>query len=122
MTMVELATLAENNIPVKFAIMNNNSLGMVRQWQDLFYDKNRVATMYSGNPDFVKLAEAYGILGIRVTDKNQVMPAIQQAMAHDGPVIVDFIVEQDDNVYPMIPAGTSIDQLMEEPTFEGVRR
>lgn len=122
MTMVELATLAENNIPVKFAIMNNNSLGMVRQWQDLFYEKNRVATVYSGNPDFVKLAEAYGMLGIRVTEKNQVMPAIQQAMAHDGPVIVDFIVEQDDNVYPMIPAGTSIDHLMEEPTFQGVRQ
>ncbi|MCI0887606.1 MAG: biosynthetic-type acetolactate synthase large subunit, partial [Chloroflexi bacterium] len=115
MTMVELATLVENNIPVKFAIMNNNCLGMVRQWQDFFYEKNHVATVYSGNPDFVKLAEAYGILGIRVTDKKDVRAAIDKAMAHDGPVVIDFVVEQDDNVYPMIPAGTDIDKLIEEP-------
>lgn len=118
MTMVELATLVENNIPVKFAIMNNNSLGMVRQWQEMFYEKNYVATLYSHNPDFVKLADAFGMLGIRVTDKTQVRAAIDQAMEHDGPVIVDFIVEQEDNVYPMIPAGTSIDQLIEQPTFQ----
>ena len=115
MTMVELATLVENNIPVKFAIMNNNCLGMVRQWQDFFYEKNHVATVYSGNPDFVKLAEAYGILGIRVTDKKDVRAAVDKAMAHDGPVVIDFVVEQDDNVYPMIPAGTDIDKLIEEP-------
>jgi acetolactate synthase-1/2/3 large subunit len=121
MTMVELATLVENRIPVKFAIMNNNSLGMVRQWQDFFYQKNHVATMYSGNPDFVKLAEAFGMLGIRVKDKSQVRAAIQQAMEYDGPAIIDFIVAQDDNVYPMIPAGMSIDYLIEEPTFQGVR-
>ncbi len=115
MTMVELATIVENNIPVKFAIMNNNSLGMVRQWQDFFYHKDHVATEYSGNPDFVKLAQAYGILGIRVTDKEQVRDAVDRAMAHSGPVIVDFIIQNDDNVYPMIPAGQSIDQLIEEP-------
>lgn len=115
MTMVELATLVENNIPVKFAIMNNNSLGMVRQWQDFFYEEDHVATMYSGNPDFVKLAEAFGMLGIRVTDKEQVRGAVERAMAHKGPVIVDFIIENDDNVYPMIPAGQSVDYLIEEP-------
>ncbi|MDA0768845.1 MAG: acetolactate synthase, large subunit, biosynthetic type [SAR202 cluster bacterium Casp-Chloro-G4] len=115
MTMVELATLVENNIPVKFAIMNNNCLGMVRQWQDFFYEKSHVATVYSGNPDFVKLADAYGILGIRVTDKNDVRAAVDKAMEHDGPVIIDFVVEQDDNVYPMIPAGMAVDHLIEEP-------
>ena len=115
MTMVELATLVENNIPVKFAIMNNNSLGMVRQWQDFFYEKDHVATIYSGNPDFVRLAQAFGMLGIRVTDKDQVNAAVERAMLHPGPVIVDFVIENDDNVYPMIPAGMSIQQLMEEP-------
>ena len=115
MTMVELATIAENNIPVKFAIMNNNSLGMVRQWQDFFYHKDHVATEYSGNPDFVKLAEAYGMLGMRVTDKEQVRGAVERAMAHPGPVIVDFVIQNDDNVYPMIPAGQSVDHLIEEP-------
>ena len=115
MTMVELATLVENNIPVKFAIMNNNSLGMVRQWQDFFYEKDHVATVYSGNPDFVKLAQAFGMLGLRVTEKSQVNAAVERAMLHPGPVIVDFVIENDDNVYPMIPAGMSIQQLIEEP-------
>ena len=115
MTMVELATLVENNIPVKFAIMNNNSLGMVRQWQDFFYEKDHVATVYSGNPDFVRLAQAFGMLGIRVTEKSQVNAAVERAMLHPGPVIVDFVIENDDNVYPMIPAGMSIQQLIEEP-------
>ena len=115
MTMVELATLVENNIPVKFAIMNNNSLGMVRQWQDFFYEKDHVATVYSGNPDFVKLAQAFGMLGMRVTEKSEVKSAVERAMLHPGPVIVDFVIENDDNVYPMIPAGMSIQQLIEEP-------
>ena len=115
MTMVELATLVENNIPVKFAIMNNNSLGMVRQWQDFFYEKDHVATVYSGNPDFVKLAQAFGMLGIRVNEKSEVKSAVERAMLHPGPVIVDFVIENHDNVYPMIPAGMSIQQLIEEP-------
>ncbi len=115
MTMYELATMVENKIPVKFALMNNNYLGMVRQWQDLFYQKSYVATSYTRNPDFVKLAEAFGMLGIRVTDKTQVMPAIQRAMEYDGPALVDFKVEEEENVYPMIPAGTSVQELVEEP-------
>ena len=85
MTMAELATLVENKIPVKFAIINNNYLGMVRQWQEFFYDKSYVATSYTHNPDFVKLAEAFGMLGIRVTDKSQVRSAIDKAMEYDGP-------------------------------------
>ena len=122
MTMAELATMVENKIPVKFAIINNNFLGMVRQWQEFFYDKSYVATHYTGNPDFVKLAEAFGMLGIRVTDKKQVRPAIDKAMENDGPVIVDFVVEEEENVYPMIPAGTTIHDLIEEPAPEKARR
>ncbi len=122
MTMAELATIAENRIPVKFAIMNNNYLGMVRQWQEFFYDSDYVATAYTGNPDFVKLAEAFGIMGIRVTDKMQIRPSIEQANAHDGPVVIDFIVEEEENVYPMIKAGGTIDDLVEEPVPERLRR
>jgi acetolactate synthase-1/2/3 large subunit len=122
MTMCELATLVENKIPVKFAIMNNGVLGMVRQWQDLFYEKNYVATIYSGSPDLVKLAEAFGILGLRVTDRAQVKSAIHQAMEYDGPALIDFRVEREENVYPMIPSGTSVNELMEEPSPERVRR
>ena len=115
MTMCDLATIVENNLPVKFALMNNHVLGMVRQWQDLFYQKSFYATEFTGNPDFVKLAEAYGIFGVRVTDKAQVAAAIQDAMAHDGPALVDFIVDPEENVYPMIPSGESIKELIEEP-------
>ena len=118
MTMSELATLVENNIPVKFAIINNNFLGMVRQWQDFFYDKTYTATGYTANPDFVKLAEAYGILGIRVTDKIQVTAAIEQAIQEPRPVVIDFMVEPEENVYPMIPAGESVNELIEEPWEE----
>ena len=122
MTMCDLATAVENNIEVKFAILNNGTLGMVRQLQDLFYDTGFVATIYSGNPDFVKLAEAYGITGIRVTDKAQVAGAIQKAMDTPGPVIVDFIVKQDEHVFPMIPAGESVNEMLEEPVPERVTR
>ena len=122
MTMAELATLVENKIPVKFAIMNNGYLGMVRQWQEFFYERSYVATNYTANPDFVKLADAFGMLGIRVTDKTQVRTAIERAMEYDGPALVDFVVEEEENVYPMIPAGQTIEELIEEPTPEEVRR
>ena len=120
MTMCDLATAVENNIDVKFAILNNGTLGMVHQWQEFFYDKDFFATVYSGNPDFVKLADAFGITGIRVTDKSQVEAAIRQAMETPGPVVVDFIVKQDEQVYPMIPAGESVKEMMEEPVPERI--
>ena len=120
MTMCDLATAVENNIDVKFAIFNNGSLGMVHQWQDLFYDKDYFATVYSGNPDFVKLAEAYGIPGVRVTAKDQVAGAIQQAMETPGPAVIDFVVTPEENVYPMIPAGESVKEMMEEPVPESI--
>ncbi|MDE0745363.1 MAG: thiamine pyrophosphate-dependent enzyme, partial [SAR202 cluster bacterium] len=120
MTLCELATIAENKLPVKFAILNNGFLGMVRQWQEIFFDSSYVSTAYTGNPDFVRLAEAYGIKGIRVTDKTQVKTAIAEAMDHDGPVVVDFIVEQEENVYPMIPSGMTVYDMIEEPVPEKV--
>ncbi len=118
MTLCDLATAVENKINVKFAILNNGVLGMVHQWQDLFYERDYFATVYSANPDFVRLAEAYGIPGIRVTEKNDVNAAIQQAMEIPGPVVVDFVVKEDENVYPMIPAGESVHEMMEEPLSE----
>ena len=121
MTMCELATMVENRIPVKIAILNNGFLGMVRQWQEIFYDRSYVATGYSGNPDFVKLAEAFGAFGARVTDKSQVRSTIMDAMAFDGPAIVDFVVEQEENVYPMIPAGMSVREMIEEPRPQEAR-
>ena len=121
MTMSELATIVENNIPVKFALINNGNLGMVRQWQDVFYNKDYFATYYTGNPDFVKLAEAFGMMGIRVTERSQSIDAIRQAMAHPGPVLIDFVVVEEENVYPMIPPGLTTAALMEEPMVEEAR-
>ncbi|MBI4201702.1 MAG: biosynthetic-type acetolactate synthase large subunit [Chloroflexi bacterium] len=115
MTMCDLATIVENKINVKFAIMNNHFLGMVRQWQHIFYQDTFYATNYTANPDFVKLAEAFGLFAVRVTDKSQVQSAIQAAMAHDGPTLIDFVVDPEENVYPMIPPGESVGELMEEP-------
>ncbi|MDP6548792.1 MAG: biosynthetic-type acetolactate synthase large subunit [Dehalococcoidia bacterium] len=120
MTMCDLATAAENKIDVKFAILNNGSLGLVRQLQDLFFDQERFATQYTANPDFVKLAEAYGIHGIRVTAKDRVNGAIQEAMETPGPVVIDFRVVEGENVYPMIPAGASVNEMIEEPASEGI--
>lgn len=118
MTMSELATIAEHNIPVKFAILNNNHLGLVRQLQDLFYGGVRVASSYSGNPDFVKLAEAYGIWAKRVTDRSEVRDAINEAHNIDGPALIDFRIEQEENVYPHVPAGESVVEMIESPTSE----
>ncbi len=115
MTMSELATIVEHNVPVKFAILNNNNLGLVRQLQDLFYGGTRVASGYTGNPDFVKIAEAYGIWAKHVTDEPQVRSAIEEAAAVDGPAIIDFHVEPEENVYPHVPAGESVFEMIESP-------
>jgi len=115
MTLMELATAVENNLPVKYAILNNNHLGMITQWQGLFYDGDYQAETYTANPDFVKLADAYGMKGIRVTSQDELESAIAEANAHDGPVIVDFVIEKVDDLYPMIPAGQSVKELIEDP-------
>ena len=114
MTLQELATMVDEHLPVKMAIMNNGYLGMVRQWQELFYKDNYVAVAMS-QPDFVKLAEAYGIKGMRITDKSQVDDAIREANAHPGPVLLDFQVEAEGNVWPMVPAGASLMETVEAP-------
>ncbi|MCI0813746.1 MAG: biosynthetic-type acetolactate synthase large subunit [Chloroflexi bacterium] len=117
MTLQELATIAEYNWPIKFAIINNGTLGMVRQWQELFYGDNIVSTPLK-NPDFVKLAEAFGVKGLRAERKDQVVPAILAAMEHDGPVVVDFRVTYDENIYPMVPPGASLDETIEVPASQ----
>ncbi len=117
MTIQELQTLVQDKIAVKIAILNNGYLGMVRQWQELFYNKRYVATPISC-PDFVKVAEAYGISGLRVTRREEVVPAIEQAMEHDGPFLIDFMVEPEENVFPMVPPGSAIAEFIEEPKKE----
>ena len=114
MTMCELATAVQEGIAVKVAIINNGYLGMVRQWQEFFYERRYAATPLSG-PDFVKLAEAFGILGIGVTKRGEVLPAVDQARNHAGPVVVDFRVEQEDTVYPMVPAGADLHAMIRRP-------
>jgi len=115
MTMCDIATAVESRADIKFAILNNNSLGLVHQLQELFFDETYIASQYTGNPDFVKIAEAYGIRGIRVTKKEEVADAVQQAMETAGPVIVDFIVKEDEGLFPFIPSGQSVKEMLEEP-------
>jgi|FLYL01.1.fsa_nt_gi acetolactate synthase-1/2/3 large subunit len=114
MTMQELATIAEYGWPIKFAIINNNNLGMVRQWQQLFYRNNIVATPLK-NPDFVKLAEAFGILGLRADRKEDVEAVIDKAMSHPGAVLIDFQVKYDENCYPMVPPGAALSETIDNP-------
>ncbi|MFL5816017.1 MAG: biosynthetic-type acetolactate synthase large subunit [Conexibacter sp.] len=101
----ELATCAQNGIPIKVVIINNGYLGMVRQWQELFWDKRYSQVDMGSYPDFVKLAEAYGATGIRLTDKSTLVDDLKAAIATEGPVVVDVRVTAEENVYPMIPAG-----------------
>jgi len=95
------------------AIMNNGYLGMVRQWQELFWNRRYSGTDISAQPDFVKLAEAYGAVGMRVDKKNQVMDALKKSLEYDDrPVLIDFRIEREENVFPMIPSGQSIEEMM----------
>jgi acetolactate synthase-1/2/3 large subunit len=117
MTLQNLAVVSEHNMPIKFAIIDNSYLGMVRQWQTLFYGDRRIATPLK-NPDFVKLAEAYDILGLRVTDKQQVESAIYKAIDHPGPVVIDFQVHGEENLFPMVPPGAALQETLDVPHFE----
>lgn len=117
MTLQELATISEYGWPIKFAILNNGTLGMVRQWQNLFYHDNIVATPLK-NPDFVKLADAYGILGLRATRREEVPVVIAKAMEHPGPVVIDFQVKYDENCYPMVPPGAALSETIDLPAWE----
>ncbi len=114
MNIQELATAVINKIPVKIVILNNCYLGMVRQWQELFYKKRYSYTTMCGTcPDFVKLAESYGALGMRITKKSEVKGAIEKALNTDNVVLMDFRVEQEENVFPMVPAGEAINKMID---------
>ena len=108
----ELATVVQYQLPIKVAILNNGYLGMVRQWQEFFYGKRYASSSLEGiSPDFVKLAEAYGAIGLRVTRPEEVVPSLQTAFSTPKPVIIDFVVDQEENVYPMVPAGEPLNQM-----------
>ena len=111
----EMATIVEHKLPLKIFVINNGFLGMVRQWQELFW-RRRYSHVELYNPDFVKLAEAYGCPGTRVTKPSEVEPAIREAMLHnDGPCFIEFAVAKEDNVYPMIPGGQTVNEIMDNP-------
>ncbi|WP_169086322.1 biosynthetic-type acetolactate synthase large subunit [Paenibacillus sp. PL91] len=108
----ELAICAINNIPVKVVIINNQVLGMVRQWQELIYDNRYSHIDLSGSPDFVKLSEAYGVKGFRATNKEEARVAWEEALRHPGPAVVEFVVRKEENVYPMVAQGSTIDEMI----------
>jgi acetolactate synthase-1/2/3 large subunit len=115
MTMAELATIAQENLDVNIAVINNGYLGMVRQWQEFFYDKRYAATPLV-NPDFAKLAEAFGIAASTVTERGHVAPAVTRARESDRAALIDFKVEQEDSVYPMVPAGADLHKMIRRPS------
>jgi len=112
MNIQELTTAVAYKLPVKVAILNNRFLGMVRQWQDLFFDKRRSGTDLERNPDFVKIAEAFGATGIFADKPEEVRPAIIKAIETPGPVFLNFIVDRDENVFPMVPAGAGLEEMI----------
>jgi acetolactate synthase-1/2/3 large subunit len=114
MTQAELTTAAQEGVKVNVAIINNGFLGMVRQWQEFFYDRRYAATPLR-SPDFVKLAEAHGLLGLRVDKRADVLDAVQRARQDEGTVVMDFRVEQEDSVYPMVPAGADLHAMIRRP-------
>ncbi|MGI8644368.1 MAG: biosynthetic-type acetolactate synthase large subunit [Thermomicrobiales bacterium] len=111
MSFNELATAAQEGLDLNVAVINNGFLGMVRQWQDLFHDRNYSEVRISA-PDFVKLAESFGITGIRVTKDHEIMPAIERARSIKGPVVIDFVIEPEANVYPIVPPGASNSEMV----------
>ncbi|GBE15247.1 MAG TPA: biosynthetic-type acetolactate synthase large subunit [Proteobacteria bacterium] len=115
MNLQELATVAQHNLPVKVFILNNGFLGMVRQWQELFYGARYASTCLSSNPDFVKVAEAFGVRGIRIDGKAEVEAGIREALAHPGPVLVDCTVDREEGVYPMVPPGAGSSEMIFGP-------
>ncbi|MCI0812161.1 MAG: biosynthetic-type acetolactate synthase large subunit [Chloroflexi bacterium] len=116
MTLQELVTISEEKLPVKIALINNGHLGMVRQWQEMYFENHLKAVPVPG-PDFIKLAEAYGVGAVRVTEQEDVMPALRQAQAHDGPFLIEFVVDSTTNVYPMVPPGGSLADTIEDPAM-----
>jgi acetolactate synthase-1/2/3 large subunit len=120
MNLQELSTAAYYNIPVKIAILNNRYLGMVRQWQELFYNKRYSSTDLEGKqPDFIKLAESYDVMGIRIEKPRDIASALKKAFKHNGPVVMDFRVTREENVYPMVPAGGVLNKMiLDDPIID----
>ena len=111
MTLQELMVVKEYNLPVKIVILNNSYLGMVRQWQEMFNEKRYSFVDLEHNPDFVKLGEAYGIKSVELS-KPEDLVQMEELLNTDGPVLINCIVEKEENVFPMIPSGTSVDQMV----------
>ena len=114
MTIQELGTIAQNNLPVKIIILNNNFLGMVRQWQQLFFEK-RYSFTELHNPDFIMIGKGFGIEGQTVTERANLEESIQQMVEHDGPYLLEVVIEKEDNVFPMVPTGASVSDVILEP-------
>ncbi len=114
MTQAELSTAAQEGVKVNVAVINNGYLGMVRQWQEFFYERRYAATPLR-SPDFVKIAEAHGLLGLRVEKRSEVAEVVQRAREAEGTTLIDFRVEQEDSVYPMVPAGADLDAMIRRP-------
>jgi len=110
MTMTELSTAIEHKLPINVVILNNGYMGMVRQWQELFYGK-RYSKSYLANPDYAAVARALGAVGITVDKKDDVPVAVKKMLAQKKPCVVDFRVEQEENVWPMVPAGKGLDEM-----------
>jgi acetolactate synthase-1/2/3 large subunit len=115
MTMPELATAAQEELDVNIAVINNGYLGMVRQWQEFFYDRRYSETPLL-SPDFSKLAEAFGLRGLTVQSREQVVPAIREARNHRGTTLINFLVEQEDSVFPMVPSGAALNEMIRRPS------
>jgi acetolactate synthase-1/2/3 large subunit len=112
MNIQEMATAVQHGLPIKIAILNNGYLGMVRQWQELFYDRRYSHTHMNTAPDFIKLAEAYGAVGLRAVKPEEVVPLIKKALSTPRLVVMDFVVEPEECVYPMVPSGAPINKML----------
>ncbi len=113
MNIQELATISNNNLPIKIIIFNNGTLGMVRQWQELFFNERYSHTLIHNPPDFVKIAQAYDIKAIKINQKKDVEKAIKEALNFPGPMLLDFAIPQDENVFPMVPEGASLEEMLD---------
>jgi acetolactate synthase-1/2/3 large subunit len=122
MNIQELAISVLHKLPVKVAILNNHFLGMVRQWQELFYEKRYSHSDIDKGPDFVLLTEAYGAVGLRATKPSEVEPVLREAFKVKKTVLMDFVIDWKENVYPMVPAGETIDNMLFEDTATKIKR
>jgi acetolactate synthase I/II/III large subunit len=110
MTMQEMMTISQENVNLKIAILNNNFLGMVRQWQDLFFE-GKYSQVALKNPDFMKLSESFGIPSEKITDRRDITDGINRARNHNGPYLLEFVVEMESNIFPMMPTGAAVDEM-----------